>query len=558
MAIAAGSSNLFFNRDTKVFLSQTNGRPISIGSTAAASNAVTSATAHGLATGDRIMLTAGTGTLSGITAGTVYYAINTGSTTFQFASSITLAIAGTPLTVTGTPSSGYVAALDGFSVPTAVVTNGTTAVLSISNHNFQANDVITLTGVSASGDAGNLDLNGVYLIQSVVAATSITVNTASAATTLTTPSTIKVFKSNIWEIPVLAGYSASQKTTTSEITLNEMTNAAGTSRRGRQMFNNAIAPTDWSFDTYIRPFKSTNQYCVEEPLWANLVAKNYALNSGSAGTQTSVWGAGGVTRGTTDLVFDFSKANTVTLGTFDLYFVLGGNKTSTRNYANDTDAGSHTIYKVADSVINECSMNFAIDGIATISWTGMGSAMTECGSFYGTTAGNNGTTATNNFIRNRLTSLTLVGTTPAITASVTLTGGTVSIANNISFLTPEILGVVNKPLAHITGTRTIKGTFTAYLDEVTSGTIDLFQALAEKANTVVTNVFALSFYVGGQAATDLPNGPGIQVKVPTAHLEIPTINFDDVVATEITWHALPSTISAADEISAVRYVGINP
>ena len=86
----------------------------------------------------------------------------------------------------------------------------------------------------------------------------------------------------------------------------------------------------------------------------------------------------------------------------------------------------------------------------------------------------------------------------------------------------------------------------------------MFQSLAEKANTVVTNSFALSFYVGGQAATDLPNGPGIQIKVPTAHLEIPSVNFDDVVSTEVTWHALPSTISGADEISAVRYVGINP
>jgi hypothetical protein len=555
MGIAAGASNLFFNRDTKVFVSQTNGRPVSIGSTVVATNAVTSAAVHGMATGDRIMLTAGLGTITGITAGTVYYAIVASTTTFKFAASITDAIAGTTIAITGTPSSGFVAALDSFQVPTAVVTNGTTAVLTMANHSFVANDVITLYGVT---DNTNLDLNGVYLVQSVVLNTSITVNTAATAGTLATPGTIKVIKSNIWEIPVLAGYSASQKTTTSEITLNEMTNSAGVSRRGRQMFNNAISPTDWSFDTYIRPYKATNQYAVEEPLWANLVAKNYALNSGSAGTQTSVWGAGGVTRGATDLVFDFSKANVTTLGTFDIYFILGANKISNRDYALGTDAGSHTIYKVTDAVINECSMSFAIDGISTISWTGMGSAMTECGAFYGVTAGNQGVSATNNFIRNRLTALTLVGTTPAITATVTLTGGTVSISNNMSYLTPETLGQVNKPLAHITGTRTIKGTFTAYMDEVSNGTIDLFQSLAEKANTVVTNQFALSFYVGGQAATDLPNGPGIQIKVPTAHLEIPSVNFDDVVSTEVTWHALPSTISGADEISAVRYVGINP
>jgi hypothetical protein len=63
--------------------------------------------------------------------------------------------------------------------------------------------------------------------------------------------------SHIWEMPVLDGFSFSQATNTSEITLNEMTDTAGNSRRGRQMFTDSYAPAEWSFSTYARPFAST-------------------------------------------------------------------------------------------------------------------------------------------------------------------------------------------------------------------------------------------------------------------------------------------------------------
>jgi hypothetical protein len=61
----------------------------------------------------------------------------------------------------------------------------------------------------------------------------------------------------IWEIPVLDGFSFSQATNSSEITLNEMEASGGGSRRGRKMFNDSYAPAEWSFSTYARPFKTT-------------------------------------------------------------------------------------------------------------------------------------------------------------------------------------------------------------------------------------------------------------------------------------------------------------
>lgn len=358
---------------------------------------------------------------------------------------------------------------------------------------------------------------------------------------------------NIWEIPVLSGYSFSQSTNSSQVTLSEMSDATGTSRRGQAAFNDSLAPAEWSFDVYARP-TSADSYmrAVEEPLWANMVA----INSYTTGTPGS-WAAG-VTIGASNLDFDFDDSNKTTLGTFDLYFVLGASKASPNDptviYANDTDT---TIYKVAGCVVNEATINFEIDGIATISWSGMGATVTEVSTLDTTGAIRTGIDTTSNMIRNRLTALTAVSSVSGSskTYDITLTGGSITISNNISFLTPETIGIVNVPLGHVTGTRSVSGSFTAYLDTKSNGTADLYSDLLG-ATTVVTNAFDLNFYVGGIASADTPVAPGIQFDMGQCHLEVPSVNIDDVIGVEMNFTALPSTISGTNEIGKVRYVGV--
>ena len=60
----------------------------------------------------------------------------------------------------------------------------------------------------------------------------------------------------LYEIPVLDGFSFSQATNTSEITLSEAATSAGYSKRGRAMFTDSFAPAEWSFSTYMRPTTS--------------------------------------------------------------------------------------------------------------------------------------------------------------------------------------------------------------------------------------------------------------------------------------------------------------
>ena len=49
----------------------------------------------------------------------------------------------------------------------------------------------------------------------------------------------------IYKIPVLDGFSFSQATNVTEVTLNEMATSAGVSRRARQMFTDSYAPAEW-------------------------------------------------------------------------------------------------------------------------------------------------------------------------------------------------------------------------------------------------------------------------------------------------------------------------
>jgi hypothetical protein len=350
---------------------------------------------------------------------------------------------------------------------------------------------------------------------------------------------------NIWEIPVLDGFSFSQATNATEISLSEMTSSLGVSRRARQMFTDSYAPAEWSFSTYMRP---NNGSCVEEALWANFIANNSYTAAGTA------WTAG-VTRAAPAVTFDFDDSNTTILGTFNVYFVLGGcgvNAATTPFAA----ANGQTIYKISDAVANTASIDFEIDGIATINWSGFGKIITEESTFNAATAITTGALAsdTGNFIRNRLTSLTADGsaTTSGFVTfdaaySLVLTGGNITFENNISYLTPETLCTVNQPLGHVTGTRSISGNFTCYLNADGTSSAELFEDVIS-ATDVVRNKFALTFSIGGASA------PKVVISLPQCHLEVPAHSIEDVISLDTTFHALPTSVDATDE-ATITYTG---
>jgi hypothetical protein len=384
----------------------------------------------------------------------------------------------------------------------------------------------------------------------------------------------------LFEIPVLDGFSFSQGTNTSEVTLSEAANSTGYSKRGRAMFTDSFAPAEWSFNTYMRPTVSgagnaaaSNQhagnadvFAVEGPLWAAMSANTYDRAIGSSGTGDFANNAATYE----PKHFDFGNSNQVTLGVFDLYFVLGASKdTDTEVYATGTEGV--TVYKVANCSVGSASVDFDIEGLAQIGWSGNGQTVEEVATINtaasGTTALgliNEGINSTGNFIRQKLTDLAIsfdvseaTGTLGAlnvdgsdVTYDVTLTGGNITIENNLTYLTPETLGTVNLPLGHIMGTRSVSGNFTCYLNDTANGSLDLFERLQESRG-VITNAFDLTFSIGGSG-----NTPRCNVQVAKAHLELPSHSFDDVVSVDVAFHGLSTDLSSGTAANATNEVGI--
>ena len=382
-----------------------------------------------------------------------------------------------------------------------------------------------------------------------------------------------------YELPVLDGYSFSQATNTSEITLNQAQDTSGNSIRARQMFNDSFAPAEWSFSTYMSPYLTktgaatygtqgagataasgtTLHREVSEAMWSMFFGQKLDDVIGTAATA-----------GSSSLDINTTTSDKATLGVFDLYFVLSGATATT--YTNSVpatayaDANSKT-YKIANCSVNEFSFDFDIDGLATIAWSGQGKIITEVSgldlrsSALGATLvteGNysnaTGAANTTGFIRNRVSDLVIVGDSTMgggspVTYATTLTGGNITGSNNLTYLTPETLGIVNQPLGHITGTRNIGGNFTCYLDNVGSGSAELFEDIIESTSDI-SNSCSITFDIGASTA------PYTKIVMPTAHLEVPTITIEDVISLETNFHALPATLTGMNEITDFNFFGV--
>ncbi len=369
------------------------------------------------------------------------------------------------------------------------------------------------------------------------------------------PQSAAATKSMYYDLPVLDGFSFSQGMNTSEITLNESQSTSGVSRRGRAMFNDSFAPVEWSFSTYMMPFTSAGgtkgtsgkasgtdgAHCeVSEAMWAMFFGQT---------------GNGGITSDTSNLDITQSTANKATIGVFDLYFIMGASQAAAAyNYTTGAATANQMIYKIADCSVGEASFDFDLDGIATVNWSGNGKLITEEATLNLSSSDaliNEGISNTTGFIRNRVSDLTISGDASgsSVTYGTTLTGGNITMSNNLTYLTPETLGVVNQPLGHVTGSKTIGGNFTCYLDNASSTSSAEFYEDIVEATSDIQNSFSLSFDIGAGAA------PFCLITMPTCHLEVPTHSIEEVISLETNFHALPSDFDSTDEISVFAFTG---
>jgi len=426
---------------------------------------------------------------------------------------------------------------------------------------------------------------------------------------------------NTLEIQVLDGFSFSQNTNTEQVTISE---AGTTPKRGQRSFNTSLAPVDFSFSTYIRPKFSTNVICEESVLWNALMGSNtYNTTLTKTGTFSSLTYTVGTNTlafdGTTPSYTGAAVGDTIlitglTVGTgtaaqrdamncsgtvtvvspltvkldvpYGSAISTGAVSSSAVNLyssawgagVSSSAAGFHNsnvnalqkfglliivdtvTYAIDNCALNEATIDFGLDGIATVAWTGQATALRQLTPNITLAGGSSGANSTftgigvvggaayrakitdSPYITNKLSTVSLktvtaLGAVGAGTSyTMALTGGSVTISNNITYITPSILGVVNSPITYYTGTRSVTGTLNAYLN--TGGTNDtgtLLSNMLSAASSVTEPMFSIGLQIGGSSSA-----VRVELLMPAVSIGVPAINTEQVVSTAITFTAAPS------------------
>ena len=426
---------------------------------------------------------------------------------------------------------------------------------------------------------------------------------------------------NTYEIQVLDGFTFSQNTNSDTVTINE----AGTAPvRGQRNFNTSLAPVDFSFSTYIRPFNATTSITAEESvLWNSLFGSydtgtaantvtlggtvssaTYAFANGNgtititgtgmtyAGIAVNDWVVIGGLTGTADLTIVNNAAKVtglsatsitlelatpkaagaaitgITIGSVKFYKAAWAPVAST--YSLVTSGGSNVnqllkfgmifvvdnaVYVVDNCAMGQVSVDFGLDAIATAAWTGQGTALSENTTITLATlvAGSTAKRTDAQFITNKLSTVSMslvnaIGAAAAGTSyAVALTGGNITINNNITYITPANLGVVNVPATYYTGTRAVTGTLNAYLKTGTGvgSTGELLKNMLAGITGSVEPMATLSIAIGGSA-----NATKVILDMPSVTFSIPSVDVQQVVSTAINFTAQGYTPSATANANA--------
>lgn len=130
---------------------------------------------------------------------------------------------------------------------------------------------------------------------------------------------------------------------------------------------------------------------------------------------------------------------------------------------------------------------------------------------------------------------------------IALTGGSFELANNLNFLIPEELGIVNTAIGGFAGTRAVTGTLNCYLKAGDAKSAGLLGDLAANVDRVV-NCHYLKVSIGG-----CNTSPRVDAIFPYCNIVIPTIETQDILSTSIAFTALGSELTEANEMITEYY-----
>lgn len=381
---------------------------------------------------------------------------------------------------------------------------------------------------------------------------------------------------NTWKLEVLAGFAVTSSAATQDITSLE----SGTDPdRSQQRFNTAINPVDWNFQVYLRPTgvetgaavntttAATNNTGNVKPvadwfLWQSLVS-NTAVADSTA--EQSVWATGGKIQTTT-----------VAKGT--------GSHSTRSNFSTATENHMYfkldnVVYQVSNATVNQATVDAGIEEIATTTWAGFGTTMKELTGTQrnnaisvfggvlnnGTTVTANsttenasveasyhsfaqmnvaGSTGTNSFIKNRLSSIEFHHKATAGASDEKFTFPVTALSfdynNNITYLTPEEISALNEPIGQFTGSRAVTGSATMYLRTGDLESAGFLRNISEDSRTSSAQTSNANLIIGGTTA------PYVAFQLDACQFEFPQIATDDVISMSVNFVGQEPTASRGD------------
>lgn len=324
---------------------------------------------------------------------------------------------------------------------------------------------------------------------------------------------------NTQEILVQDDVSWGQDSNSTDITLNE---AGPKPTRGSKRFNDSLNAAEWSFSTYILPYDAAGkQILPDHLLW-------YGLATGAA---LKLDGTTGVFQNDTNFVVNFKDNSYHELAMIHIYILTDGAWSVIRNCQ-----------------VGQAEVNVDIDDIGRVTWSGNGTRLETLSTqpFSPATLGISDAlyaTIQNSYIKNKLTILKLKNNASGgKTYDIPITGGSFTMNNNVTYLTPNVMSRVDIPIGSFTGSFELTGSLTAYLNDKSNGSIQLYKDLI--ADLKAVNDFELSLILGGEYDTARP---AAVLVAKHAHLNVPTIETDDVLGTSIEFKAIPTDMDTGDE-----------
>lgn len=344
---------------------------------------------------------------------------------------------------------------------------------------------------------------------------------------------------NTFEIPVQDGYSLSQSVATTDVSLEE---AGPAPVRGSRRFNDSLDPVEWSFTTYIMPYTQGGKtYLVDMLMWHGLAVKKETAPDFDTITKPVFGNA-------TKLSVSFEENSAHVLFPLNMYFLI-----------------DNQMYLVENAQVGQVEIGMDISDIATAAWSGQATGYRAIATpAFALTAGGvyNSTIpvadsyvaipANKKYLINRLTIMDLnADVAPGVddTYNIPITGASLTINNNITYLTPSTLAEVDKPIGSFTGTFQVSGSIDAYLRSTGGngtaltpyGSAELLDHMLVGGTGAVTNAANLVLHLGGKAVGD----PACVITLPSAHLSVPEFSVDDVVSTSMEFMGVTTDVGMA-------------